>query len=106
MSDPSLEATVTLPASDLMPRFMVVAAPFSSFARVLSFVEAVKRAPGVRRATPRQMRSGILRLAIDYNGQEPLAGALANLSDFPVESVAQDGDSIVVNLASEPRVPA
>lgn len=86
------------PLGDAAPRTLqVIAHPFENFTLVNSFINALRRLPGVQHVAPRRFRAGTLQLTVDYAGGEPLVDHLRTLDTFAPRIDADDGETI--NLA-------
>ncbi len=76
----------------------LIASPFGSFATLSAFHRAVQRLPGVVDVRIKGFDKGRLRLAVKATGPTPLAGQLTELSQFELQYVSIEENSIEVVL--------
>ncbi|MCL5958155.1 MAG: hypothetical protein M1358_02370 [Chloroflexi bacterium] len=74
----------------------LIASTFRNFATLTGFHKAIRALPGVVNVRALEFDKGKLRLAVDYSGGAPLAGELAELSQFSLRFVAVEENSIEV----------
>lgn len=84
-------------------QIQLVAHPFANFGRLNQFITMVGGLAGVRSVTLRRFRNGILRLAVDYAGTEPLSAHLRAAKDIPLEILSDGGDLIELAVSDDGR---
>ena len=93
-----LDREIEAPAASDETAFQVSAYPFSSFATVTGFLEALGAIDGVKDVRTRRFHSGRLDVVVEYHGQVPLEERLQELPAFQLTILAQGQGAIQVVL--------